>query len=108
MPIDTPWETAVKKMFYRPSTFKVRDVFDLAAVIERHPEELRAGMAEIDDRLRRLLDRIDALRPVYATLAADDVNPTENDRKYMTSDTIEKVFGFLSDYQRKDDSGYRF
>lgn len=32
--IDTPWETAIKKMFYRPSTFKVRDAFDLAAVID--------------------------------------------------------------------------
>src|SRR5690349_4880325 len=31
--IDTPWETAAKKLFYRPSTLKVRDVFDIAAVI---------------------------------------------------------------------------
>jgi hypothetical protein len=108
VPIDMPWETAVKKMFYRPSTFKVRDVFDLAAVVERHPDELRACMTEIDDRLQRLLDRIDALRPVYATLAVDDINPTESGQKYMTSDAVEKVFDFLRDYQRRADADERF
>jgi Nucleotidyl transferase AbiEii toxin, Type IV TA system len=107
VPIDTPWETAVKKMFYRPSTFKVRDVFDLAVVVERHPEELRAGMSEIDDRLQRLLDRIDALRPVYATLAADDVSPTEGGQRYMSSDAVENVFAFLRDYQRRADGDER-
>jgi hypothetical protein len=100
VPIDTPWETAVKKMFYRPSTFKVRDVFDLAAVVERHPDELRAGMAEIDDRLPRLLDRVDHLRPVYAKLAVDDVNPTESGRKYMSTAAIDSIFEFLRDYQQ--------
>ena len=99
VPIDTPWETAVKKMFYRPSTFKVRDVFDLAAVVERHPDELRAGMAEIDDRLSRLLDRIDRLRPAYETLAIDDVNPTDSGRKYMTTAAIDSVSEFLKDYR---------
>lgn len=91
----------MKKMFYRPSAFKVRNVFDLAAVVERHPEELGAGLVEIDDRFPRLLDRIDCLRPAYATLAKDDVNPTKSGRKYMTTGAIEMVFEFLHDYQRK-------
>jgi hypothetical protein len=99
VPIDTPWETAMKKMFYRPSTFKVRDVFDLAAVVDHHPDELRAGMAEIEDRLPRLLNRIDLLRPVYERLAVDDVNPTESGRKYMTAAAIESVVEFLRAYQ---------
>jgi len=107
VPIDTPWETAVKKMFYRPSTFKIRDVFDLATVVERNPDELRAGMAEIDDRLPRLLGRIDYLRPVYEELAPDDVNPTESGRKYMTTAAIDSVFEFLRDYQRKEDAKER-
>jgi hypothetical protein len=99
VPIDTPWETAMKKMFYRPSTFKVRDVFNLAAVVDHHPDELRAGMAEIEDRLPRLLNRIDLLRPVYERLAVDDVNPTESGRKYMTAAAIESVVEFLRAYQ---------
>ena len=95
--IDTPWETAVKKMLYRPSTFKVRNVFDLAAVVKRHPDELRAGLSEIEDRLTRLTDRIDRLRPAYEVLAESDIHPTETGRKYMTSAAIESVFEFLRD-----------
>ena len=50
--IDTPWETAIKKMFYRPSTFKVRDAFDLAAVVDRdgarlRPHQLLAGVGAL-------------------------------------------------------------
>ncbi|MGE0237116.1 MAG: nucleotidyl transferase AbiEii/AbiGii toxin family protein, partial [Parvibaculaceae bacterium] len=45
--IDTPWETAIKKMFHRPSTFKIRDVFDVAAVIDRDGGRLEAALPEI-------------------------------------------------------------
>ena len=64
--IDTPWETAIKKMFYRPSTFKVRDAFDLAAVIDRHGPQLGTHLGAVEDRLDRLLDRLDALSAVGA------------------------------------------
>jgi len=94
--IDTPWETAVKKMFHRPSQFKVRDVFDLAAVIERHPAELAASLDEVADRMPRLLDRIDRLRPAYERLAEQDVYPTEDGRRYMAASAIEGVYAFLT------------
>src|SRR3546814_6270096 len=63
--IETPWETAIKKVFYRSSTFKLRDVFDLAAVVDHDGERLKSCLPEVEDKLDRLLDRIDALVPVY-------------------------------------------
>ena len=70
--IDTPWETAVKKMFYRPSAFKVRDAFDLAAVVDRHGLELRSHLIAVEDRLDKLIDRLDALAAAYERMDAND------------------------------------
>ncbi len=64
-------------------------------MVERHPDEFRAGLVEIEDRLARLVDRIDRLRPVYETPAVNDVNPTRSGLRYMTSAAIDSVFEFL-------------
>jgi hypothetical protein len=95
IPIETPWETATKKMFYRPSTFKVRDIFDLAAVIDRDGEKLMASLPEIEDRLEKLIDRIDALAPSYEKAAEDDINPTDGGREYMQAAAAYSVLDFL-------------
>ncbi|MGE0006091.1 MAG: nucleotidyl transferase AbiEii/AbiGii toxin family protein [Parvibaculaceae bacterium] len=99
--IDTPWETATKKMFHRPSTFKIRDVFDLAAVIDHDGGKLEASLPEIADRLDRLIDRIDALVPVYEQTAEADINPTGNGRKYMGTRAIVSVMDFLRRWKEK-------
>ena len=93
--IDTPWETAVKKMFYRPSTFKVRDAFDLAAVVDRHGTELRSQLIAVEDRLDKVIDRLDALSAAYESMAADDINPTPSGTKYATSEAINSAISFL-------------
>lgn len=93
--IDTPWETAIKKIFYRSSKFKIRDIFDLAAVIDRDGEKLKSSLSEIEDRLDKLIDRIDALAPIYEKAANEDINPTESGRKYMKASAVLSVLGFL-------------
>lgn len=98
--IDTPWETAIKKIFYRSSTFKIRDVFDLAAVIDRDGEMLEASLPEVEDRLDKLTDRIDALAPAYEAMVKDDVNPTAGGRKYMDRSAILGVLAFLKDWRK--------
>ena len=98
--IETPWETAIKKIFYRPSTFKIRDVFDLAAVIDHHGNRMRSSLPEIADRLDKLIDRIEALAPVYEKAAKDDVNPTEAGLKYMRADAVHAVLDFLADWKK--------
>jgi hypothetical protein len=96
--IDTPWETAIKKIFYRPSTFKIRDIFDLAAVIDHDHEKLRSSLVEVEDRVDKLTDRIDALVPVYETAVAEDIHPTESGRKYMSKSAILRVQDFLGSW----------
>lgn len=99
--IDTPWEAAIKKIFYRPSAFKVRDIFDLAAVIDHDGEKLKGCLAEVEDKLDKLLDRIDALAPRYEAFVRDDVNATALGRKYATTVAIQQVLTFLSDWQQR-------
>lgn len=36
--VETPTEIVLKKLFYRTELLKVRDVVDVAAVLERDPE----------------------------------------------------------------------
>lgn len=97
--IETPWESAIKKIFHRPSQFKVRDVFDLAAVVEHHPDQFRDALPEVEDRLDKLVDRIERLAPSYADLAANDVNPTDSGRKYMQPSAAQSVLAFLKDWR---------
>ncbi|MEA1673355.1 nucleotidyl transferase AbiEii/AbiGii toxin family protein [Nitrospirillum sp. BR 11163] len=95
VPLETPWEIATKKMFHRPSNFKVRDIFDTAAVIDHHADELRLALPEVADRAVRLMDRIDLLRPVYEAQVRTDVNPTPAGQRYGTSAAADQVLGFL-------------
>jgi Nucleotidyl transferase AbiEii toxin, Type IV TA system len=97
--IDTPWETAIKKMFYRPSTFKVRDAFDLAAVVDRHAEQLRSHLIVVEDRLDKLIDRLDALAAAYENLATDDINPTQSGTRYATGEAIQSSILFLVNWR---------
>ena len=93
--IETPWEAGIKKIFYRPSTFKLRDVFDLAAIIDHDGDQLKSYLPEVADKLDKLIDRLDALSPVYAARVINDINPTETGRKYGGADAIGAVLDFV-------------
>lgn len=99
--IDTPVETAIKKMFYRPSTFKIRDVFDVAAVIDTgHADDLAAAMGEVADRLNLVLDRLELLAPVYDEQVWDDVNPTEIGLQWMHREAaVDPLIDFIRGWQ---------
>ena len=97
--IETPWETAIKKIFHRSSTFKVRDAFDLAAVIDHDGAQLRAHLFEVEDRLDKLTDRLDALTATYEKTTAAEINPTASGRKYMEESAVQSVLSFLTDWR---------
>jgi Nucleotidyl transferase AbiEii toxin, Type IV TA system len=94
--IETPWEIAVKKLFYRPSTFKVRDIFDLAVVIDHDAERLDPFISVVADRLDKAIDRISAIAPSYEALALHEVNPTQDGQRYGHKAAVESVLTFLA------------
>lgn len=79
--VETPLEIVAKKIRYRADSFKARDIYDLALVLERHPEytaELSAFLVEqrvpldqrlaaYDEVLREDFEAIDTIKftPTY-------------------------------------------
>ena len=58
--VETPLEIVAKKIRYRADSFKARDIYDLALVLERHPEyapELGAFLAEQRDPLLNRVEK---------------------------------------------------
>jgi hypothetical protein len=101
IPIETPWEVGIKKLFYRPSNFKVRDIFDLAAIIEADRKKLSSFLHLVAERLDKAIDRIDALLDRYEEMARTEVYPTERGRKYATRAAAEGVLDFLQKERRR-------
>jgi hypothetical protein len=99
--IETPWEIAVKKLFYRPSTFKVRDIFDLAAIIDHDREKLDPFVSVVADRLDKAIDRVSAIVPSYEMLASREVIPTEGGQKYALKAAAESVLTFLESWMER-------
>lgn len=83
---ERPCEVIAKKIYYRGTTFKSRDVFDLAGTFLVMPDELAdaAGSpfmtSEIYERARL---RIQTKRDVFKEDMSDEVNPTEFGKSYM-------------------------
>jgi hypothetical protein len=57
---------------------------DTGFAIDRDGEKFTPSLPEIEDRLDKVIDRIDALAPSYEKLAANDVNPPKRARNIWT------------------------
>ncbi len=83
---ELPSEIIGKKIYYRGSTFKARDVFDLAGTYLALPDSLRTAAAspfltsEVYDRARL---RIEARIGAFEEEILEELNPTEFGRSYM-------------------------
>jgi hypothetical protein len=83
---ERPAEIIAKKIYHRGSTFKSRDVFDLAGAYLALPAELAVAAAspfltpEIYGRVKL---RIEMRRSALALDMAGDVNPTDFGRSYV-------------------------
>jgi hypothetical protein len=96
--LETPWEIAIKKLFHRPSTFKLRDIFDLTAVLDSHAEKLSSFMPIVADKLDRAIDRTEAIVPTYEKQIVRDVNPTALGKKYATQAAADGALAFLKQH----------
>ena len=65
VPIQHPVEIAVSKMFHRPRSLKVRDIFDIAAVNQDHAETLARNLHHLSAAKADLTARMDEIRPTY-------------------------------------------
>lgn len=68
-------------------------------MIDRDGEKLRQSLPEIEDRLDKLIDRVDALAPTYEGAAIEDINSTETGRKYLDAEAVHSVLGFLGNWR---------
>lgn len=70
--VETPAEIIAKKVLYRARTFKARDLFDLATVLDREPDAIHEIAPVIQDHRELLMARVQqhraALEEEYAGL----------------------------------------
>ena len=95
--IETPEEIIMKKIIYRGSKFKNRDVFDLAAVLDSERRQVMVdSLSANTESLPLLLDRIGLLEGTYEQQIQYDVNPLPAGRKWMTLHAIKIATDCLS------------
>jgi hypothetical protein len=100
--LETPVEIAAKKISYRSSGFKVRDILDLAVVIAQQREALDSALLELREKLPRLFDRVSKLKPFFAEQAAADINPTDLGRQFVER-APDIVLRYLADWAARHD-----
>jgi Nucleotidyl transferase AbiEii toxin, Type IV TA system len=65
--VEHPVETAIKKLVYRGSMLKVRDIFDIAVVNSIHPNTLRDNLGYVAPLKAPIIARLSAISPDFAT-----------------------------------------
>lgn len=62
--VETPAEIVGKKVRYRASTFKARDLFDFAIVAERAPEQIARMSSLLHEYRSALMERVETRRAI--------------------------------------------
>jgi len=62
---ERPVEIVAKKVFYRADDFMVRDVFDLACLLDREPDEVAKEAELFHAKKEVILARLETMRPTY-------------------------------------------
>jgi hypothetical protein len=75
--VEPPTEIALKKIHYRASMLKPRDIFDIAVVHKLDHDRLIAHLADVTGRKDDLLRRLDSIRPGFlqAEIGELDIQP---------------------------------
>jgi nucleotidyltransferase AbiEii toxin of type IV toxin-antitoxin system len=63
--VEPPTEIALKKIHYRASMLKPRDIFDIAVVYKLDRDGLIAHLADVAKNKHDLLRRLDTIRPDF-------------------------------------------
>lgn len=81
--LETPAEILAKKIRYRSSQFKRRDIFDMAVIANIRKAELKAALQVNIENLARLRDRIATMMADYEQFILADINPTPTGRDFV-------------------------
>ncbi|WP_249150364.1 hypothetical protein [Bradyrhizobium sp. JYMT SZCCT0180] len=82
-----------KKMHYRPTMLKSRDIFDIAVADSIDHEALVGNLHEISDKQNALRKRLDAIDPKFlqAELAELDIQEGWDDQKKNCLETVQSL-----------------
>lgn len=91
--IEHPAEIALKKMHYRPTMLKSRDIFDIAVADSIDHQALVGSLNEIADKKSVLLKRLDGIdrKFLQAELAELDIQQGWDDQKKGCLETVRSL-----------------
>jgi hypothetical protein len=91
--VEHPVEIALKKMHYRPTMLKPRDIFDIAVVDSIDHEALVRNLSAISDKKGALITRLDNVdrKFLQAELAELDIQAGWDDQKKNCLDTTRSL-----------------
>jgi hypothetical protein len=91
--VEHPAEIALKKMHYRPTMLKARDIFDIAVADSIDHAALVGNLNTISDKKSALIKRIDNIDRAFlqAELAALDIQAGWDDQKKRCLDTTRSL-----------------
>ena len=81
--LETPAEILAKKIRYRSSQFKRRDIFDMAVIAGLRKAELGVALRVNIENLARLRDRVETMRVDYEQFILTDINPSPSGRDFV-------------------------
>ena len=96
--IEHPAEIALKKMHYRPTMLKSRDIFDIAVADSIDHEALVGSLNEISDKKSALLKRLGGIdrKFLQAELAELDIQEGWDDQKKTCLETVRSLVELIS------------
>ena len=82
--IEHPVETALKKLYYRGTMLKVRDIFDVSVVDTLFPELLRKNLYRVAHLKAGVLDRLSGISEKFLRAELDELAIAESWRKHAS------------------------
>jgi hypothetical protein len=97
--LEHPVEIAIKKLVYRGSMLKVRDVFDVAIVHQLFPDLLRANLRHAAPLKRGILARLEGIPEDYFRLEIEELDLAGEWRQHAAScrDQVRDLIAVIPD-----------
>jgi hypothetical protein len=97
--VEHPVETAIKKLAYRGSMLKVRDIFDISVVDALYHDLLRANLHHVAHLKSSILDRVDSIPEDYLYLEFAELDISDHWRSCAVNsrERVREVIAAVAD-----------